>query len=249
MLAHPAARQLSSRFSTIVQAPPCERAVLETSPPAARERRMRRWAAAAGIVLALGTVGLLAGSVRDWNVSGTGPVARPTPATSAPALPAILRQDQVSRAPAVAPPPPAPAERVDPPAAAAAPPPPPPMVAVIPPPPATPPTSDAQPPTPPAPPARVASLPAPPRKPAPPAPTPPAASGEVLQLGAFRSAENAETLREQVARLYPEARVSNVTVKGVEYHRVRLGASSERDLAVRAAALRAAGFAAVRVRN
>jgi cell division protein FtsN len=76
-----------------------------------------------------------------------------------------------------------------------------------------------------------------------------APSREALQLGAFRSAENAESLREQVARLYPDARVSNVTVKGVEYHRVRIGATSERDLAARAAALRAAGFAAVRVRN
>jgi hypothetical protein len=223
MLAHPAAHELAARFSTIVQAPPCERAVLETSPsPDGGRRRMQHWAAAAGVTLALGTVGLLAGSVRHWTVSDTGPAVVLAPATSAPDRPLTsARQDAVASVPADAPPSPVPAERVAPPVTAA------PAIA---PPPASPPVA--------------AGLPTPPRK----APAP-APSAQALQLGAFRSAENAETLREQVARLYPDARVSNVTVKGVQYHRVRLGATSERDLAARAAALQAAGFATVRVRD
>jgi hypothetical protein len=237
MLTHPAARPLSARFSTIIQAPPCERAVLDASPPLVPGRRVRRWAAAAGLTLALGTVGLLAGSARHWNVSDVGPVATPVaapePEHSAPnPPPAITPLGEVASAPAVAPAPAPAPER-----------------AVAPPPPAAP---TAPEPTPSATPTRMASLPAPRKVPAPAPPaegTAAAASGQTLQLGAFRSAENAETLRQQVARLYPDARVSNVTVKGVAYHRVRLGATNERDLAARAAALRAAGFATVRVRD
>jgi hypothetical protein len=238
MLTHPAARSLSARFSTIIQAPPCERAVLDAKPPLVRGRRVRRWAAAAGLTLALGTVGLLAGSARHWNVSDGGPLATPAtapePERRAPdPPPAITPLEEVARAPAVAPTPaPAPERAVAPPPLPAAP------------------TSPE--PTPPATPTRLASLPAPRKVPAPAPPperTATAPSGQALQLGAFRSAENAETLRQQVARLYPDARVSNVTVKGVAYHRVRLGATNERDLAARAAALRAAGFATVRVRD
>jgi cell division protein FtsN len=252
MLTHPAARQLSVRFSTIIQAPPCERAVLETSAPPVRERRMRRWAAAAGIALALGTVGMLAGSVRHWNVSDVGPVATPVvapePATHAPSPPpAVAPPSEVASVPM---PPPTPRQIAGPAPVVASPAPvaasPAPVAAVAPPAPTprpAPATTREPTPPPPAPPTRVVS------SPAAPAPAPAAPSGPVLQLGAFRSPENAESLREQVARLYPDAHVSNAMVKGVEYHRVRVGAHNARDLEARAAALRAAGFATVRVRN
>jgi cell division protein FtsN len=261
MLAQPEARRLWARFMTTVQAPPCERAVLDAPTAPAVERRARHWGAGFAIAAALSTIALLVGSVRNRGVPpAVQSDERPAPVAAVPPPP-------VAQAPsAAAPSPPAPEAASQPVVIVRRPE----VVRTLEVPAQVEPTEKSAVATPPvahepavgepevARPAAAAPHPdvAPalavarptrehPVRPAVAAP----ARGETLQLGAFRSAENAKALRERVGRLFPDARVENVTVGGVEYHRVRLGAASERDLAARAATLKAAGFSTVRVRD
>lgn len=260
MLAEPSARKLWARFTSTVQAPPCERAVLDATPAAVSEPRARRWGTGLAAAAALAGVALLVGSVRHWGAPPTDTTpAEPLAEHASPPVdvaqtppPAIVADTPPAAAPALPD-----AARPEPSAEAT-----PPPIVIARAPEITAPPSVAQP-VPATPDHEVAAAePERPRASAPPPPpvatvTPaalrttarPPADGPSLQLGAFRSAENAETLRERVARIFPEAQVSNVTVKGVEYHRVRLGAGNERDLTARAAALKAAGFPTVRVRD
>jgi cell division protein FtsN len=267
MLAQPGARKLWARFMTTVQAPPCERAVLDTPAAPLVERRARRWGTGVAVATALSAVALLVGSVRNRGV----PPAVQTEERAAPAVVAVEPPPQVAPAPSDPAPPEPAAEPASPPVVIVSKP------EVVRPLEVATEAERAQKPTVTTRPERVpqpavvepevarqtAVAPHPdvarasdvalaarsaPEGAARTAVSTPA-RGEILQLGAFRSAENAQALREQVARLFPDAQVSNVMLAGVEYHRVRLGAASERDLTTRAATLKAAGFSTVRVRD
>jgi cell division protein FtsN len=71
-----------------------------------------------------------------------------------------------------------------------------------------------------------------------------------LQVGAFGELRNAEALRARLARLYPDVVVVPIDRDGVRLHCVRLGGlASEREVTARLAALRAAGYSPIRVRD
>lgn len=99
------------------------------------------------------------------------------------------------------------------------------------------------------PPVAVAPASTPPDAPAPSRTTPAPPHREGLQVGAFLRPENAQALRERMARLFNDVEVVSVTRGGVRYHSVRVRAADGHQLAARAAALRAAGYAPVRVRD
>jgi cell division septation protein DedD len=104
-------------------------------------------------------------------------------------------------------------------------------------------------PPPPAPPVVAPQAPEAPETPAPVA-TAPVPSGPALQLGAFVRADAAEALRRTLAARWPNVYVSASARDGVTYHRVRIGGfASPHDRDATAAALRAAGYSAVPVRE
>ena len=81
---------------------------------------------------------------------------------------------------------------------------------------------------------------------APPAPAPGTASGYLLQVGAFPSAADAETLKAKLALQGFVANVQSVNVGGQTYHRVRLGPfHSATDLEAAKQRLSAAGISAI----
>jgi cell division protein FtsN len=78
------------------------------------------------------------------------------------------------------------------------------------------------------------------------APPTPAASGYLLQVGAFPSASDAETLKAKLALQGFVANVQSVTISGQTYHRVRLGPfHSATDLESVKQRLSAAGISAI----
>jgi cell division protein FtsN len=81
---------------------------------------------------------------------------------------------------------------------------------------------------------------------APPPPAPGAPSGYLLQVGAFPSAADAETLKAKLALQGFVANVQSVNIGGQTYHRVRLGPfHSATDLEATKQRLSAAGISAI----
>ena len=74
--------------------------------------------------------------------------------------------------------------------------------------------------------------------------------GIALQVGAFRQPEHAEAVRARLASQFPDVHVSPFVHDGTTLYGVRVGRfASEADLALAAAAMRAAGFTPLRVRD
>lgn len=233
VLRRPEARAVAMRVAASVHVP----SLVAKAPMAGETGRPRRLSRALGAIAAGAAVAAVVVVVTEmWPGRGSSPTER---AASAPSAEPATREAQ---APAeAAPPAVAEAERAS--DAANTTPPPEPVAAVPPP---VEPIAAAAPPAPPA----AQPVPAPEPDGVPAARILPPPPPLVIQVGAFVSAATADALRAELAAKYPEVFVTRSDRGAVTYHRVRIaGFTTTAQLDAAMAALRAAGYPVIRVRD